>query len=141
METWLVGIIVGAFELVITTVIGLALNSWWTKRTKDRDELAKLREKEREEADNQRCLLMKKAVHDEFAPVLEDVELMKKAMQKDIRRSLRQDAKFFKDRGYASHQEKTEFDELYWVYHNLGKNGVVDKDHDIIMNLPEEPNK
>ena len=59
-------------------------------------------------------------------------------MQKDIRRSIRQDGKLLSDRGWASQQEKTEFDELYWAYHNLGRNGVVDALHDQVMHLPEK---
>lgn len=82
---------------------------------------------------------MKKEFKQELKPIFEDMELMKRTMQKDVRRSLRQDGKMYCDRGYASQQEKTEFDELYWAYHNLGKNGVVDSLHDRVMNLPDEP--
>ena len=64
---------------------------------------------------------------------------MKKTMQKDTRRSLRQDAAKYIQRGWASGQEKTEYDELYWCYHNLGRNGVVDSDHEKVMALPEAP--
>lgn len=49
----------------------------------------------------------------ELAPISQDMDLMKRTMQKDVRRSLRQDGKMYCDRGYASQQEKTEFDELY----------------------------
>ena len=64
---------------------------------------------------------------------------MKKTMQKDVRRSLRQDGDMYVRRGWASHQEKTEYDELYWAYHNLGRNGVMDSLHDKVMDLPTEP--
>ena len=69
----------------------------------------------------------------------EDLDLMKKTMQKDVRRSLRQDGDMYVRRGWASHQEKTEYDELYWAYHNLGRNGVMDSLHDKVMDLPTEP--
>ena len=75
----------------------------------------------------------------DIKPIADDMDLMKKTMQKDVRRSLRQDGKMYIDRGYASQQEKTEFDELYWAYHNLGKNGVVDVLHEEVMHLPDEP--
>lgn len=68
-----------------------------------------------------------------------DLELMKKTMQKDVRRSLRQDGEMYVKRKWASMQEKTEFDELYWAYHNLGRNGVMDDLHDKVMALPTEP--
>lgn len=97
-----------------------------------------MREQKRQAAEQKRCDDMKTSIHEEFKPVIADMDLMKKAMQKDIRRSLRQDAVYYIKRGWASHQEKTEYDELYWCYHNLGKNGVVDHDHDKVMNLPEE---
>ena len=97
-----------------------------------------MRERNRQAAEDKRCNDMKTSIHEEFKPVIADMDLMKKAMQKDIRRSLRQDAALYIRRGWASHQEKTEYDELYWCYHNLGKNGVVDHDHEKVMNLPEE---
>ena len=74
----------------------------------------------------------------EIKPINEDLGTLKTAMQKDIRRSIRQDGKLLIDRGWATQQEKTEFDELYWAYHNLGKNGVVDALHDQVMHLPEK---
>ena len=83
-----------------------------------------MREQERVNADNERCNVMQHTIHEEMGvmkaefkkdlqPISDDMDLMKKTMQKDVRRSLRQDGKMYIDRGYASQQEKTEFDELY----------------------------
>lgn len=139
MNEWIIGIIAVVGEVVVTTITGLIVQHLWKKRVKEKEELEALREKERVAAEQNRCELVKQSIHDELKPLREDVDLMKHSMQKDIRRSLRQDAQFYRNRGYATHQEKTEFDELYWAYHNLGKNGVVDHDHDEVMSLPEEP--
>ena len=154
MNDWLIGLIVGlivvAAETVVGTVIGLIIKRWWNKRQADKAELDRLREQERLNADNARCDLMKATIHNEMIdmkielktdikPLQEDLDLMKKTMQKDTRRSLRQDAAKYIQRGWASGQEKTEYDELYWCYHNLGRNGVVDSDHEKVMALPEAP--
>lgn len=91
---------------------------------KEKEELAKLREQQREQHENQRCEVMKQAIHEEsqamenrlgekIERIDKDLDLMKKTMQKDVRRSLRQDGNAFVKRGYASDLEKTEFDELY----------------------------
>ena len=147
---WIIAVVVLVGETIITTIVGLIIGTWWNKKQKEKEELAKLREEKRLEEDNARCQKMKDAVHEEMIdmkgelkkeidPLREDLDLMKKTMQKDVRRSLRQDGKMYCDRKYASQQEKTEFDELYWAYHNLGRNGVVDSLHERVMNLPDEP--
>ena len=147
---WIIAAVVLVGETVITTIVGLIIGTWWNKKQKEKEELAKLREEARVNADNERCNKMQCTIHEEMGemkkefkqelkPISDDMELMKRTMQKDVRRSLRQDGKAYCDRGYASQQEKTEFDELYWAYHNLGKNGVVDGLHNRVMNLPDEP--
>ena len=56
---------------------------------------------------------MREGFKQDMVPLKQDVELMKKGMQKDIRRSLRQDGEVMIQKGYATQLEKTEFDELY----------------------------
>lgn len=103
-----------------------------------------------DQKENQRYETMKETIHEEnqamekrlvekIGRIDKDLDLMKKTMQKDVRRSLRQDGNAFIKRGYATDLEKTEFDELYWSYHNLGKNGVVDNLHEQVMHLPSGP--
>lgn len=135
---WIIGVVLTLVEGGLATILGLWIKKKWDANTKEREELEELREQKRAAAENKRCEDMKASIHKEFEPVIADMDLMKKTMQKDTRRSLRQDATHYIKRGWASHQEKTEYDELYWCYHNLGKNGVVDHDHDRVMHLPEE---
>ena len=157
---WIVGIILIVVQLVITTVVGLIIKTKWDKRQKEKEELEELREKQRTLAENNRCEIVKRTIADEMSdmkkefkedlknvqtefkadiqPLCDDIDKMKKTMQKDTRRSLRQDARTYIKRGWVTGQEKTEYDELYWCYHNLGKNGVVDSDHEKVMNLPED---
>ena len=160
MDGWITGIIVGAIQTIVTTIIGLVINSKWNRQKKEKEELEKFREERRkqeyitrEEAlrltVQQEVDRLDEKVENEFnklrsdfnteiKPINEDLGTLKTAMQKDIRRSIRQDGKLLIDRGWATQQEKTEFDELYWAYHNLGKNGVVDALHDQVMHLPEK---
>ena len=135
---WIIGLVSTLVEGAVATIIGLWIRKKWDANIKERKELEDLREQNRIAADNKRCEDMKASIHEEFKPVIADMDLMKKSMQKDIRRSLRQDAALYIKRGWATHQEKTEYDELYWCYHNLGKNGVVDNDHKRVMELSEE---
>ncbi len=159
-----IGLIVAAVQTVITTIAGLIIKAKWDKEKKAKEELEKLREEKRASIENKRCEVVKQAVHEEIQqldekvtgefkqlrsdfngelkPICDDIDLMKRAMQKDVRRSLRQDGTALVERGWATQQEKTEFDELYWAYHNLGKNGVVDALHDQVMHLSEkQPSK
>ena len=150
MDGIVIGIIVAAIEVAVTTTVGLVINSVWSKRQKDREELERLREVERQQkADardakleknfNDKIDRLEKKIDDDTTEIDNNIELMKKTMQKDVRRSLRQDGDMYVRRGWASHQEKTEYDELYWAYHNLGRNGVMDSLHDKVMDLPTEP--
>jgi len=168
METWIVGIIIAVVNTVITTIAGLIIKHLWDKKQKEKEELEALREEKRAAGEQKRCELVKTAVHDEVVQledkvkeefvksrteakediqgvkqevdnINKDLTSMKKTMQKDTRRSLRQDAELYIKRGWATGQEKTEYDELYWCYHNLGKNGVVDSDHKKVMELPDAP--
>lgn len=163
MDGWIVGIIVAVAQTVVTTIVGTVVGFFVKNKLardkKEKEELETLREEARAQSEANRCNLVKQAIHEEvenleknvkteFANlrkdfngelkgICDDIDLMKGAMQKDIRRSLREDGRNLVQRGWASQQEKTEFDELYWAYHNLGRNGVVDALHDQVMHLPE----
>lgn len=134
----------------------MVITAWFNKKAKEREELEKLRtEKHEQEVKklveqetgklettmDKKFEDMDKKMTKELDDIDEELLVMKKAQQKDVRRSLRQDGKMFKERGWASDQEKEEFDELYWSYHNLGKNGVVDQLHKEILELPSTPPK
>lgn len=123
----------------------MVITAWFNKKAKEREELEKLRtekhEQEVKKLVEQETGKLETTMDKRFSDIDEDLSVMKKAQQKDIRRSLRQDGKMFKERGWASDQEKEEFDELYWSYHNLGKNGVVDQLHKEILELPSTPPK
>ena len=160
MDSWITGLIVATIQTIVTTIIGLVINNKWNKQKKEKTEFEKLKEERRIQEEVNRAETVKLAVQQEIEkldekvsnqfnqlrsdfnaeikPINEDLSTLKTAMQKDIRRSIRQDGKLLNDRGWATQQEKTEFDELYWAYHNLGKNGVVDALHDQVMHLPEK---
>lgn len=134
-------------ETTIGTIVGVLIKRQFDKRQEEKKQLEELKENQRVQENNKRCEVVKTTIHNEMEgmkaefkadikPLQDDLVLMKKTMQKDTRRSLRQDADIYIKRGWVSAQEKTEYDELYWCYHNLGRNGVVDADHDAVMHLP-----
>lgn len=152
MDTQIVTVVVAfvvsiVIETAIGTIVGLIIKRQFDKRQEERKKLEALEEQQRIQAEDNRCQVVKNTIHNEMEgikaefkadikPLQDDLVLMKKTMQKDTRRSLRQDADVYIKRGWVSAQEKTEYDELYWCYHNLGRNGVVDADHDAVMHLP-----
>ena len=73
----------------------------------------------------------------------QDIGLLKDGLQKDLYVDLCNIYDQYKERvklhGYITRGEKVEYDKLYWSYHNLGKNGVADRMHEEVMNMPEEP--
>lgn len=48
--------------------------------------------------------------------------------------------RYFQKKGYATVEEKSNYDNMYQRYHNLGKNGVMDALHEEVMNMPTTPN-
>lgn len=134
-------------ETAICTIVGLVIKHKWNKHQEEKQRLEELEAENFSNAEDKRCEAMKETIYQQMqemregfkqdiSPLKQDVELMKKGMQKDIRRSLRQDGEAVVKRGYATQLEKTEFDELYWSYHNLGRNGVMDSLYEQVMRLP-----
>ena len=143
-------IVATVVETAIGTTVGLIIKHQWNKHQAEKQRLKELEAEKFANAEDKRCEAMKVTIHQEMSemregfkqdmvPLKQDVELMKKGMQKDIRRSLRQDGEVMIQKGYATQLEKTEFDELYWSYHNLGRNGVMDSLHEEVMKLPNTP--
>ena len=121
MDGWIVGIIIAAVETALTTIVGLIIKAKRDKAKKEKEELETLKEEKRTTEEARRCNLVKQTVHEEIErldekvtkeflksredfnaelqPICNDMDLMKKAMQKDIRRSLRQDGKDLIERG------------------------------------------
>ena len=153
INTWniVIAFIVSAVvETAIGTIVGLVIKHKWNKHQAEKQRLEELEAENFSNAEDKRCEAMKETIHQQMKemregfqqdiiPLKEDVELMKKGMQKDIRRNLRQDGEAMVKRGYATQLEKTEFDELYWSYHNLGRNGVMDSLYEQVMRLPNTP--
>ena len=49
MDGWITGLIVAAIQTIVTTIIGLVINSKWNRQKKEKEELEKLREERRKQ--------------------------------------------------------------------------------------------
>lgn len=93
--------------------------------------------------------LLKEVVEESLKPVRErldkidaDNSLLKKGIQSELRMDLRSNYNMWIKKGYAPSNEREDLEYLYLIYHNLGKNGVMDDLRDKFLNLPlEKPNK
>ena len=77
-------------------------------------------------------------VRSEFAEVKEGNNLIKSGLQSLIKTDLEDAYDGWIRKGYAPIHIKNELEKLYWVYHNLGKNGVMDSLRDTFNKLPNE---
>lgn len=68
-----------------------------------------------------------------------DIEKLKRSSQCSNRCDLDDMYEKVITKGYASAEEKSKFESIYQAYHNLGKNGVMDKRHEQVLALPEKP--
>ena len=69
----------------------------------------------------------------------QDMGLIKKAQQSNIRIELRDRYNDWIKKGYAPSNIREDLENLYQAYHNLGKNGIMDNLREIFLELPLEP--
>ena len=161
MDNWVIGLILVVGQTIITTAVGFIVTRILTKKAKEKEELEKLREEKRSAAENQRCQLVKETIHEEviqledkltqnsierhkelkeeIKSLSDDLGLVKKGLQNDLYIDLVHLHDDYVARGYATRDNKRDYDTLYWNYHNLGKNGIADGMHTKVMGLPETP--
>ena len=164
MDAWIIGLIVAAVQTVVTTVVGtivgLIIKSRWEKGKREKEELEKLKEEKRAAGETQRCEIVKQSIHEEITTlgkeltaqsiarhdemkgvvggVKADLALVKKGLQNDLYIDLVHLHDEYVEKGYATRDNKRDYDNLYFNYHNLGKNGIADGMHEKVMHLPEE---
>lgn len=152
-------------QAALTTMLGLIMKKNWDKKNKEHEELEKLREDKRYAEQEKTYNSMKDTIRSEIVDLAktlnekfdkkynellsgqkllqEDLGLLKDGLQKNLYVDLCNIYDQYKERiklyGYITRGEKTEYGKLYWSYHNLGKNGVADKMHEEVMNMPDEP--
>lgn len=66
----------------------------------------------------------------------EDIELLKQGTQALLRNQLYETSDRFNNKGYATVEEKNNFENMYKKYHNLGKNGVMDNLYEEVLDMP-----
>lgn len=76
-------------------------------------------------------------VKSEITEIKEDVSLVKNGLQKDLYIDLVNIYKQYRKKGFATLDEKRDYDSLYQSYHSLGQNGIADGMHKYIMGMPE----
>ena len=89
--------------------------------------------------------VLKESIKEEIGPLTEEMkeikndnELIKKGLQSLIKTDLQNEYDEWIRKGYAPIHIKNELEKLYWVYHNLGKNGVMDSLRETFNKLPNE---
>lgn len=150
-----------AVEVVVTTTAGFVITRILNKKAKDKEELAALRELSKKEAEQQRYNVIEQKMHEEtitlgetfseqvtekyndiqkdIADVKRDLTIVKRGLQNDLYIDLVNLYHFYTERGYATIEEKRDYDSLYFSYHNLGKNGIADEMLKKVRGLAEKP--
>lgn len=71
----------------------------------------------------------------------EDDQITKKALQALLRNELRTQYVQFINQGWVDIDDKSNFSNMYDIYHALGKNGVMDEMCRQVLELPTQPPK
>lgn len=64
-------------------------------------------------------------------------EAVMSGVQAMLRDRLLQGYRFYEEKGFAEYDDRSNMENMYNAYHNLGKNGVMDDMHHKFMQLPE----
>lgn len=141
MDAWLITIITVACTTIVGYFAGKFCEWLYKNTTKYKDAMK-----------NQKKEELREVIREEVAPINENIEEIKekqKEMKKDIgsvkegtQASLRDDLyRVFAEcnkKGYATIDERENFENLYDKYHHLGANGVMDNLREKFLNLPLE---
>lgn len=65
-----------------------------------------------------------------------EIKALKLGIQALLRDRLLQGYRYFRDRGYATYEDRMNWENLYKQYHALGENGVMDDIRDKFLKLP-----
>lgn len=68
-----------------------------------------------------------------------DRQLLKKGIQALLKNDLKVRYDYWMEEGYAPEDAKDDLESEYQIYHNLGKNGVMDSRREKFLKLPTEP--
>ena len=74
-----------------------------------------------------------------FTNMFKSLEAIKKGTQASLRNSLVQLWEKYNEMGYAPIWVRSDFENMYTQYHNLGANGVIDDIRDKFLALPTDP--
>lgn len=75
----------------------------------------------------------------QMGQVKTEIDIIKVAMQAQLRDKLLQSYKVYMRQGYADYDDKQNWLNQYNSYHNLGTNGIMDSYKDKLLNLPDTP--
>lgn len=67
------------------------------------------------------------------------IRSVKRGVQALLRDRLLQGYKFYRMQGWADEDDRSNLENVYVQYHNLGANGVMDDLHDKFLKLPADP--
>lgn len=93
----------------------------------------------RAEAAEKRAEEERKRLEKSAAEESKKQEAVMTGVQAMLRDRLLQGYRHYEEKGYADYDDRSNMENMYNAYHNLGKNGVMDSMHDKFMKLPEQP--
>lgn len=159
MEAWLIGLI----TFVCTTVLGYILGQCYTALKRRGTKYKEYQKKEKQEETREVVVDVLDAKLEEFSQrvakkldyvdskldninnevkeVKSDLGSVKAGTQASLRDDLYRVYNECNQKGYASIDERENFENLYDKYHHLGANGVMDNLRKKFLDLPTEPTK
>lgn len=142
MENWLIAIISLAGSTIITTVIGLIVKRVLNRKFNEEKELAELRAEKERQANAE---VVRSTVKESVEPIREKVDFISdkvdtiaRGTQAVLRDRLIQLYNYCTFQGYASLEQKQNFENMYTKYHSLGQNGVMDSCYEKMMEMPDK---
>lgn len=129
--------------------IGYATKAFWeNKAERKKQSTEEYKKAQREESKS----MMREVIKEELKPINESIsalsddikklqesdDLQKESLQSILRDRLYELYNLCLHKGFASLDERENFENMYQKYHNLGMNGVMDDIHEKFFRLPVE---
>ena len=116
-------------SVTVSTIVGFIIKRFLTNYDKKQEEKQTKRKEERIEE-------IKDIVTEVVSPVVKDLKSLKEGSQALLRSKLYNIYDDCTEKGFATIDEKNNFENIYSNYHSLGKNGVMDSIRDEFLKLP-----
>ena len=137
MTTELIAVLVSlVVTTAITTTVGILVKKYFDKRDREQQRLKEVEEQHNKEEIRKIVSEVVTPIQEDVCAITKDLSLLKEGNQALLRAKLYNLSEDCTKKGFATIDEKNNFENIYQKYHALGVNGVMDGVREEFLKLP-----